>query len=252
MLRLSTLAAALVASVCLPAGAETFANPDDAWWQSFIETLNGTAPDLTDTARQDRRYPDADEFSRDQVLADIVAEMQAQRQQIDPETTVITSPMQARFGDYSGDQGGFPAGLFGADTYVPIAGGKHLRFRNAREMAFYPVELEEAKYLRARIGLDDVIAELTLEDIRPSNTRSGAYEAYIAQVAYSTRQGEPLLTIDAAPKAPRTAAIVERPCSPWSAMPPEITTGLNLRFIAPALCPNVWPSPQIVRGYGGR
>lgn len=206
MLRMSTLAAALAASICLPAGAETFANPDDAWWLSFIETLNGTAPDLTAAARQDRRYLDADEFSRDQVLADIIAEMKAQRQQIDPATAIVILPMQARLGDYISDLGGFPVSLFAPDTYVPIAGGKQLRFRNAREMAFYPVELEAAKDLRARIGLDAVIAEMTLKDIRPSNTRRGAYDAHVAQVAYSTRQGEPLLTVDAAPEAPGAGA----------------------------------------------
>lgn len=206
MLRMSTLAAALAASVCLPAGAETFANPDDAWWLSFIEALNGTAPDLTAAARQDRRYLDADEFSRDQVLADIVAELEAQRQQIDPATAIVTLPMQARLGDYISDLGGFPVSLFGPDTYVPIAGGKQLRFRNASEMALYPVELEAAKDLRARIGLNDVIAELTLEDIRPSNIRSGAYDAHVAQIAYSTRQGDPLLTVDAAPEAARAGA----------------------------------------------
>ncbi len=208
MHRMSTLAAALAASVCLPASAETYANPDDTWWRAFIEALDGAEPDLAAAARQDRRYVDADEFSRDQVLADIVAEMQARRQQIDPATATVTLPMQARLGDYSGDEEGFPVGLFGADTYVPIAGGRQLRFRNAREMAFYPVELEEAKDLRARIGLDDVIAELTLEGIRPSKTRSGAYDAHVAQVAYFTQQGEPLLTVDAAPQVAGAGADV--------------------------------------------
>ena len=206
MLRMSTLAALLAASVCLPASAETYANPDDAWWQALIETLDGSEPDLTAAARQDLRYMDADEFSRDQVLADTVAEMQARRRQIDPATAIVTLPMQARLGDYSSDLGGFPVSLFAPDTYLPIAGGRQLHFRNARELALYPVELEAAKGLRARIGLSDVIAELTLEDIRPSNTRRGAYDAHVARVAYSTRQGEPLLTVEAAPEPAREGA----------------------------------------------
>lgn len=206
MLRMSTLAAVLAASVCLPAIAETYANPDDAWWRAFIETLDGAEPDLTAAARQDRRYMDADEFRRDEVLADIVAEMQARRQQIDPATAIVTLPMQARLGDYSSDLGGFPVSLFAPDTYLPIAGGRQLHFRNARELALYPVELEAAKDLRARIGLDDAIAELTLEDIRPSNTRRGAYDAHVARVAYSTREGEPLLTVDATPETARAGA----------------------------------------------
>ena len=206
MLRMSTLSAVLAASVCLPASAETYANPDDTWWRAFIEALDGAEPDLAAAARQDRRYVDADEFSRDQVLADIVAEMQARRQQIDPATAIVTLPMQARLGDYSSDLGGFPVSLFAPDTYLPIAGGRQLHFRNAREMALYPLELEAAKGLRARIGLNDVIAELTLEDIRPSNTRRGAYDAHVARVAYSTRQGEPLLTVEAAPEPARAGA----------------------------------------------
>lgn len=206
MLRTTTLAALVAASFYLPASAETFAHPDDSWWRAFIEVLDGDALDATAAARRDRRYLEADEFSRDQVLRDIVAEMEAQRQQIDPATAVVTLPMQARLGDYSGDLGGFPVSIFAPETYLPIAGGTQLRFRNAREMAFYPVQLEAAKELRARIGLDDVIAELTLEDIRPSKTRRDAYDAHVARVDYSTRQGEPLMTMDAAPEVARAGA----------------------------------------------
>nr|WP_172684930.1 hypothetical protein [Paracoccus marcusii] len=132
--------------------------------------------------------------------------MQAKRQKIDPATAIVTLPTQARLGDYSSELGGFPVSLFAPDTYLPIAGGRQLHFRNAREMALYPVELEAAKRLRARIGANDVIAELTLEDIRPSNTRSGAYDGHVTRATYFTRQGEPLLTVDAAPESAREGA----------------------------------------------
>ena len=204
MLRTLTLAAALAASVCLPATAETYHNPDDTWWRALTDTLDGTAPDPETVARQDPRYQRADEFTRDQVLADIVADLRAQRQGIDPATAVVMLPMQARLGDYSTSAGGFPVSLFAAGTYLPLGGGKQLHFRNASGLAIYPAALEEARALRQRLGLEDVIAELTLTDIRPSVTRAGAYDAHVAQVAYATRGGDPLQTVEADPEILRS------------------------------------------------
>jgi len=204
MLRTLTLAAALAASVCLPATAETYHNPDDTWWRALTDTLDGTAPDPETVARQDPRYQRADEFTRDQVLADIVADLRAQRQGIDPATAVVMLPMQARLGDYSTSAGGFPVSLFAAGTYLPLGGGKQLHFRNASGLVIYPAALEDAKALRQRLGLEDVIAELTLTDIRPSVTRAGAYDAHVAQVAYATRGGDPLQTVEADPEILRS------------------------------------------------
>lgn len=194
----------LLASTSLPAVAETYANPDNNWWRAFTETLDGKVSDIEAAARRDPRYQATDEFTRDSVLADIVGEMQAQRQEIDPATAVVTLPMRARLGDYDSAAEGFPVSVFAPGTYLPIGGGRQLHFRNGSELAIYPAVLEEAKALRARLGLDEVIAHLTLTDIRASTTRRDAYDAHVTQVAYATRDGATLLTVEAEPEVARS------------------------------------------------
>lgn len=40
----------LAAPLAAPSLAETYTNPDAAWWNAFLETLDGTAPDLAPAA----------------------------------------------------------------------------------------------------------------------------------------------------------------------------------------------------------
>ena len=76
--------AALV--LAAPLAAETYTDPDRAWWTSFLDAVDGRAPDLEALARQDPDYLAADEFTRDAVLARVMARLQAQQPRIDPAT----------------------------------------------------------------------------------------------------------------------------------------------------------------------
>ncbi|MFJ1292652.1 hypothetical protein ACEPPZ_11270 [Paracoccus yeei] len=205
MIRTLALSAILAASVALPSYAETYDNPDRAWWDAFLVTLNGTAPDLEAEARQDPRYLAADEFTRAEVLATIIAERQAARQEIDPATTVVTLPMRASLGDYDAASNGFPVSTFRSGSYLQVGMGSSLYFANADELRIYPAELEAAKALRTRIGTQDIIARLTLTDIHPSISRRNAYDAHVARVDYETERGEPLLTVEPAAAVARSA-----------------------------------------------
>ncbi|MCJ8140135.1 hypothetical protein [Falsirhodobacter halotolerans] len=203
MIRTLALSAALAASTSFatPSFAETYDNPDRAWWTRFLETLNGSTPDLEAEARQDPRYLGSDEFTRTEVLAEIIAEMEAARQEIDPATTVVTLPMRASLGDYDATSGGFPVSTFRSGSYLQVGVGSSLYFANADDVRIYPAALDDAKALRARIGTQDIIARLTLIDIRPSTSRRNAYEAHVARVDYETTGGVPLLTVEADPAA---------------------------------------------------
>ena len=40
----------LAAPLATPSLAETYTDPDSAWWSAFLDTLDGTAPDLESLA----------------------------------------------------------------------------------------------------------------------------------------------------------------------------------------------------------
>lgn len=71
-------------------------------------------------ARKDPKYIQADEFSRDQVLSDLVAKLQAEQNRIDPETATIVMKINGSLEDYSRDENGFPVSIFTSDTYLNV------------------------------------------------------------------------------------------------------------------------------------
>ena len=192
----AALLAALFSTACLPSLAETITEPDDAWWGAFIDRLEDGDPDLEALARRDPRYLAAGEFDRAPVLAEIIAEAQAARDAIDSDGTVVVMRVGTRLEDYDADREGFPVSAFGPMTTVTVA-GRGLGFRNWQALRILPVDLDAARELRARIGLDSVVAEMTLQAIRPSETRPGTYDAHVSRVVYRSRTGEELARIDA-------------------------------------------------------
>lgn len=192
----AALLAALLSTASFPALAEVVTEPDDAWWAAFIDRLEAGDPDLEALARRDPRYLAAGEFDRAPVLAEIVAEAQAARDAINPDGTVVVMRVGARLEDYDADREGFPVSAFGPMTSVTVA-GRNLAFRNWQALQILPAGLDAARALRARIGLDSVVAEMTLQAIRPSETRPGTYDAHVSQVVYRSRAGEELARIEA-------------------------------------------------------
>lgn len=195
----ATLASALAVPTALPVLAETYVDPDRAWWAAFTDRLDGTIPDPEDLARQDPRYLAADEFSRAAVLAEIAADLTAAREGLDPGSAMVVMSVRAIFGDYDSARGGFPVSTFGPSTYLETGSGG-LHFRNWQAFALFPAELDAARALRARIGTDDIVAEVSVEAIRPSATRRGAYDGYVSGVAYYTRGGDLLGRMEAVPE----------------------------------------------------
>lgn len=63
MLKTLALTTCLAVLLTTPLAAETYTDPDPAWWGAFLEVLDGRAPDLEAQARQDPAYLAADEFS---------------------------------------------------------------------------------------------------------------------------------------------------------------------------------------------
>ena len=46
-----------------PAQAETYLNPDRAWWGAFFQAVDGATPDYEAIARRDPAFLAADEFN---------------------------------------------------------------------------------------------------------------------------------------------------------------------------------------------
>ena len=93
----------LAAPLATPSLAETYTDPDAAWWGAFLDTLDGTAPDLESQALQDPEYLAADEFSRDEALVRVMARLAADRATIDPATAEVIA-----WGGIAGDGRAFP------------------------------------------------------------------------------------------------------------------------------------------------
>ena len=108
MLKTLALTTCLGLILSTPSLAETYTDPDAAWWGAFLETLDGTAPDLESLALQDPEYLAADEFSRDEALVRVMARLAADRATIDPATAEVVLSIRAEFGDYDNVRGGFP------------------------------------------------------------------------------------------------------------------------------------------------
>ena len=179
----------LAAPLATPSLAETYTDPDSAWWGAFLETLDGTAPDLEALALQDPEYLAADEFSRDEARTKVMARLAADRANIDPATAEVVLSIRAEFGDYDSARGGFPVSIFTPTSRLPLSMGRSLFFRNWQDVALFPATRDEGRALRQKIGQDSLLALVTVRDIRKSQTRSGGYEGHVASVIFSTTRG---------------------------------------------------------------
>lgn len=138
---------------------------------------------------QDPEYLAADEFSRDEVLAKVMASLAANRATIDPATTEVVLSIRAEFGDYDAGRGGFPVSIFTPTANLSLDMGHRLFFRNWQDLALFPATRDEGRALRKQIGQGRLLALVTVRDIRKSPTRSGSYEGHVASVTYSTGKG---------------------------------------------------------------
>ena len=189
MLKTLALTTCLGLILSTPSLAETYTDPDAAWWGAFLETLDGTAPDLESLALQDPEYLAADEFSRDEALVRVMARLAADRATIDPATAEVVLSIRAEFGDYDNVRGGFPVSIFTPTSRLPLPLGRSLFFRNWQDVALFPATRDEGRALRQKIGQDSLLARVDIRDIRKSQTRSGGYEGHVARVTYSTTKG---------------------------------------------------------------
>lgn len=183
-------------SFAAPAMAEPLSNPGEDWWASFLTAVDGAAPDFERLAKADPEYLAADEFTRAEVLARVVERLRAERAQIDVAGTEVKVSIGARLGDYSAENGGFPVDIFAEDMRLQPA-NRELFFRNWDEFSLFTATVDEGKALRQRIGKGQIRAEVTLGDIRPSVTRTRAYDARILHVGYFAEDGLLLAEIEA-------------------------------------------------------
>lgn len=95
-----------------PAMSETYLNPEQAWWNTFFQAVDGTTPDYEAIARKDPAYLSAGEFDRATVLQEVIARLQAEQANIDVEAAEVTISIRAKLGDYSVEHNGFPVSLF--------------------------------------------------------------------------------------------------------------------------------------------
>ena len=190
MLKTLALTTCLGLMLATPSLAETYTDPDAAWWGAFLETLDGTAPDLKALALKDPEYLAADEFSRDEALAKVMARLAASRASIDPATAEVVLSIRADFGDYDSARGGFPVSIFTPTSRQPLdPRGRSLFFRNWQDVALFPATRDQGRALRKKIGQDSLLALVTVRDIRKSQTRSEGYEGHVSSVTYSTARG---------------------------------------------------------------
>ena len=108
MLKTLALTTCLGLILSTPSLSETYTDPDAAWWGAFLETHDGTAPDLESLALQDPEYLAADEFSRDEALVRVMARLAADRDTIDLTSLGIPLDLAGNLGT-----GTLPAGSIG-------------------------------------------------------------------------------------------------------------------------------------------
>ncbi|MFP7675524.1 hypothetical protein ACG74X_19430 [Marivita sp. S0852] len=180
--------AALGLMTVSPAFAETYLNPDQAWWGQFLNAVDGDQPNYEQIAKKDPSYLAADEFDRDDVLAGLVSELEREHEAINLDTAEVTVTIRAKLGEYSSRDEGFPVNLFMPNMHLPIGVNK-LFFRNFEDYRIFPATREEGKALRDRIGTQALAVDVTLTDIRKSTTRPRAYEGFVSKVVYTASDG---------------------------------------------------------------
>ena len=148
MLKTLALTTCLGLILATPSLAETYTDPDSAWWSAFLDTLDGTAPDLEALALQDPDYLAADEFSRDEARTKVMARLAADRANIDPATAEVVLSIRAEFGDYDSARGGFPVSIFTPTSRLPLPLGRSLFFRNWQDVALFPATRDQGRAQR--------------------------------------------------------------------------------------------------------
>lgn len=190
------LAFGLGFALSFPASAETYTNPDNAWWASFFMAVDGNVPDYERIAKADPAYLSADEFSRSAVLADLVARLEAEQARFDVGAAQVVVGIRAQLGDYSAEHSGFPINIFAQNMRLQ-PDHRDLFFRNWQQFSVYEATIDEGRALREKIGTQPLSVEVTLGDIRPSATRSRAYDARIVKVVYYAADGLKVAEIEA-------------------------------------------------------
>lgn len=195
------LGMAMASSAC----AETFSNPDPAWWGRFFKAVEGTQPDYEMIAKRDQAYLSASEFNRDEVLEKLVDGLKQQQGNIDVGRAEITVTIRATLGDYSTADEGFPVNLFVPNMHLPI-GSNQLFFRNFDAYRIFPATRDEGKALRDRIGTQPLAADVTLTNIQASTTRPRAFEGFVSKVVYTAQDGLVVGEFTATEDAPMSTA----------------------------------------------
>lgn len=171
----------------------------------FFGAVEGQQPDFEMIAKKDPAYIDASEFDRDDVLAQLVAELEHQQEQIDVDSAEITVTISAMLGGYSAQAEGFPVSLFVPNMHLPI-GVQKLFFRNFEKFRIFPATRDEGKALRDRIGTRSLAADATLTNIQASSTRPRAFEGVVSKVVYTAADGLVLGEFTATEAAPLPAS----------------------------------------------
>jgi hypothetical protein len=199
------LALGLGLALSSPVSAETFLNPDRAWWSTFFQAVDGVQPDFERIAQKAPEYLAADEFDRAEVLAKLVAELQAAQAQIDVPGAEVTISIRAKLGDYSVENAGFPVSIFSQNVHLTLE-SNGLYFRNWQDFNIFPANKDEGKALRSRIGTQALAADVTLTDFKKSTTRPNAYDGFVTNVAYFAEDGLPIAEFTAEQIAPIPAS----------------------------------------------
>ncbi|MCX7568062.1 hypothetical protein OS189_17100 [Sulfitobacter sp. F26169L] len=139
-------------------------------------------------AKQDPAYLSADEFDREEVMAQLVDVLKQQQGDIDVGDAEITVTIHATLGDYSTADEGFPVNLFVPNMHFPIGVNK-LFFRNFDAYRIFAATRDEGKALRDRIGTQPLAADVTLTNIETSTTRPRTFEGFVSRVVYTARDG---------------------------------------------------------------
>ena len=184
-----------------PALSETYLNPDQGWWGTFFQAVDGTTPDYEAIARKDPAYLSAGEFDRATVLQEVIARLQAEQANIGVEAAEVTISIRAKLGDYSVEHSGFPVSLFSQNSHMKY-GFNQLFFRNWSDFNVFPATIEEGKALRERVGQRALVAEVTMSNFQRSATRPNAYDGFVSRVAYFARDGLPIAEYSATEDSP--------------------------------------------------
>ncbi|WP_189654649.1 hypothetical protein [Paracoccus mutanolyticus] len=198
MLKTLALTGCLGLALAAPLAAETYTDPDRAWWTGFLDAVDGRAPDLEALARQDLDYLASDELTRDAVLAGS-CRLQSPRAAAPATAEVVLSTGGAWvFPGYSP-----PAAMPRRRRWPGAAGPANWKD------APWSRQQGGGRALRQRIGMREILAQVTVTEIRKSATRRLGYEGRVTGISYYTQDGSLLRRVSPPEAAPVDAAAAE-------------------------------------------